>query len=325
MLRIKIVLFCSLLLINCEKNPVDNNKSTSQDEDRILFIRHIKKERSQICTVKPDGSDLRVIYETQIGFVNRGIHYAIWSPDKSKILFEGEEQFLEWYPIWIMDSNSGKVLYQLTYDGGSSLWSSDGKHIIFSRSKGFGSLIYDLYIIDSNGKNEKILFQSDSLSVHATDWSNDTQKLLVDVKHYFHDSENRLSEERLKIGILDMNTKSIQYIIEDNYFQNFGAKWSADESKIIYISGLYTQKYNIYLLDLNDNTNICLTDSLDYYSEVVWSPDGKRIAFSKRNSNLTGEFKECEDIFVMDLESGAIKNITNTASDSISNHVMDWK
>ena len=325
MLRIKIVLFCSLLLISCEKNPVDNNKSTPPDEERILFVRQVKGKLSQICTIKPDGSDLRVIHETKYSFINRGIHYAIWSPDKSKILFEGEEESLELCPIWIMDSNSGEVLYQLTDNGGSGVWSPDGKHIIFSRMKSWASLINDLYIIDSDGRNERVLFQTDSLSVHATDWSQDTQKLLVGVIHYFYDSENRLNEERPKIGVFDMNTGSIQYIVEDDYLQNFGAKWSPDGSKIVYISGLYTQKYGIYLLDLNTDTTICLTDSLDYYSKVIWSPDSKRIAFTKRNSNLTGRFGTCDDIFVMDIETRSIINITNTASDSISSEVMDWK
>ena len=69
MLRIKIVLFCSLLLINCEKNPVDNNKSTPPDEERILFVRQVKGKLSQICTIKPDGSDLRVIHETKYSFI----------------------------------------------------------------------------------------------------------------------------------------------------------------------------------------------------------------------------------------------------------------
>lgn len=323
--KVLLILGLFILLVCCDKNPLESNNFNPADEEQILFIRKIKGATSQICTIKPDGSNLRIIYETTHDYINRGIEYSIWSPDKTKILFEGEaSESLEFSPIWILDSITGKVLYQLTWNGGSSIWSPDGKYIIFSRSKGYFSSINDLFQVDFNGMNEKILFQSDNLSVYATAWSKNMQRLLIGIDRYFYDSENRLSTERAKVGLYNINTKYIQYIVE-NDMQNFGAKWSKNENKIIYISGLYTQKYAIHILNLENNNDICISDSLDYYSAVVWSPNNNKIAFSKRNSYLTDQFKTCEDIFVMGIESRSINNITNTASDSISNKIMEWR
>jgi len=92
MLRIIIVLFCSLLLINCERNPVNgdnNDDSNTQNEERILFIRNVKKKLSQICTMKPDGSHIKVISQTEVNLHNIGYIQARWSPDKSKVVVVG--------------------------------------------------------------------------------------------------------------------------------------------------------------------------------------------------------------------------------------------
>ncbi len=313
------------LAISCEKNPVDNDDSKPPDEERILFIRNVKNELSQICTMKPDGSDITILYETLHSYTNKGIQYAIWSPDKSKILFEGGPRpSLEQSPIWILDATEGVVLYQLTSDGGGSIWSTDGKQIVFAKRTGYGSIIDDIYRIESDGSNEELLFHQDSLDIYATDWSNDGKELLVSTRRYYYNSDNKLSVGRTKIGVLDVKTKNIQYIVESD-MQNTGAKWSANQSEIIYISGLYTKKYDIYLLNLENSVLENLTDSLDYYSNVIWAPDNEKIAFTKRNTSLSGEFYDCKDIFIMDINSKLVINITNTASDSISCKVMDWK
>jgi len=322
---INVILIClSFFIIRCEKNPTNNNQNI-QNEERILFIRAVKSELSQICTMKPDGSDINIIYETELSYTNKGIQYAIWSPDKSKILFEGgPNSSLEENPIWILDATKGEILYQLASDGGNSLWSSDGEYIIFTKRNGYGSLINDLYRIKSDGSNEELLFHQDSLTIYATDWSDDGKELLVCTQQYYTDSENKLSVSRTKIGVFDIGTKNIEYIVQDD-MQNTCAKWSADQSKIIYISGLYTLKYDIYLLTLENNIIESLTNSMDYYSNVIWSINDKNVAYTKRNANLSGQFSDCNDIFIMDMNSKVITNITNTASDSISCKVMDWK
>jgi len=47
--------------------------------------------------------------------------------------------------------------------------------------------------------------------------------------------------------------------------------------------------------------------------------------FTKRNSSLEGEFKSTCDIFIIDLATNQITNLTAAYSDSVSSHVIDWK
>ncbi len=313
--------------ISCEKNPVNNDNSNSSDEERILFIRNVKIELSQICTMKPEGSDIKVIYETELSYTNKGIQYAIWSPDKSKILFEGGPRVsLEQSPIWILDATEGEILYQLTNDGGGSVWSPDGKYIIFANRTGFWSLINDLYRIESDGDNKELFFHRDSLSIWPWDWSSDGKRLLVGTIHWYMNSDNKLSSSSVNTGIFDIESKSIHYIFHNGMNIKW-AKWTANQNEIIYVFGSHTQKYDIYLLNLEDSTLVNLTNSLDlgHYNNVTLSPDNEKIAFSKENSSLSGEFKSTCDIFLFDLAADTCINLTGIYSDSISCKVMDWK
>ena len=55
-----------LMLFSCVKikNPFD--VGNTEDGERILFLR-TGKGVSEICTMKPDGSDIRVIYRYERG------------------------------------------------------------------------------------------------------------------------------------------------------------------------------------------------------------------------------------------------------------------
>jgi len=322
-----VLIFIALFGSSCEKNPINNGNPKASNEERILFIKRIKRELRQICTMKPDGSDINIIYETEISYTNQGIIYTKLSPDKSKILFEGgPSQSLELTPIWILDAIEGEILYQLTWDGGNSLWSPDGKYIIFARLTNYGSLINALYRIKSDGSNEELFYQQDSLSVWPWDWSSDGEKLLVGTIRWYVNSDNKLSSGPVNTGIFDMKTKSIQFIFHNGMSISW-ANWTANQNEIIYVYGSKTQKYDIYLLNLGDSTVTNLTNPIDLgdFHNITLSPSNEKIAFSKKNSSLNSEFEYTMDIFVLDINSKLTTQLTNIALDSISCEVMDWK
>ena len=304
-----------LLLASCSKNPTDTGNN--EDEERILFIRK-SREFSEICTMKPDGSDLEVI--THHDYYNEPIkqdhHFAQWSPDKSTIVIEGGPgQTLEYRPIWIM-SNDGDLLYKITWNGGRAIWSPDGEYIVFSRRKGYFSLISDLYIIDSGGQNERVLVETENRTRHATDWSKDGTKILITETYIYYDSSGTLSADNPEIAILDTTTKEIEYLTE-NEVQDYLPRWSPDESKILFVSGFYKEA-NIFILDLKDKTKRNLTENPGSYQDPIWSPDGSKIIYSKQIDD-SGDM----DIYLLNLNNMVKKNLS--VNDSVSNYAVDWK
>ena len=321
MLRIKIVLFCSLLLINCEKNPVDNNKSTPPDEERILFIRNVKNKLSQICTMKPDGSDIKVISQTEVNLYNIGYIHARWSPDKSKVVVVGgPESSPDIFPLWLMDM-SGNFCQKLSHNGFQPIWKNEDE-IIYHKPRGYtiGST-QDIFLISIKEEREFIIFQqTDTFSIRISDLDTVESYGIGSLYDKSLNPEKYDAIAKFQIG----NWTNYNILYDNNAYLSVQPRLLPNKEKLIFVKGIYRNN-DIYSLDLSSGVVVNLTNNPSEYRNISCSPDGSHIAFSRVNSNLTGEFEECEDIFIMDIETRSIINITNTASDSISNHVMDWK
>jgi Tol biopolymer transport system component len=96
----------------------------------------------------------------------------------------------------------------------------------------------------------------------------------------------------------------------------------------VIVSLLY-QEYSvkeIYILDLNNRDITNLTNSSDEYLNVIWSPDGSEIAYTK-------EFFEgyCHelgtDVFIINVNTGESRRLTYTVEDSVRVYtsVIDWR
>jgi len=306
-----------ILIFSCTKNPVNSVDNPDQGE-RILFIRN-KQKISEICTMRPDGTDIRVISHFKSDdYIKQCYSEAKWSPDKSKILVVGgPETTMEWTPIWIMD-NDGNFLYKLTWNGVSAIWSPDGENIVFSRRKGYFSLIHDLYIIDSNGQNERILIETEDRSIFATDWSKDGERLLFMEEYFYYDSTGKLDSDKFEIGILNINSLENVYLT-DNNIQDMYACWNPDESKIVYVSGI-RDSIDIYIIDLETRIKTNLTQNPVIYYSPIWSPDELKIIYTK---SLKGNY--IEDIYILDIKNRATKKITNSFYTGYRYCCMDWR
>ncbi len=305
-----------LILFSCTKNPVDSQKDG--DGERILFIRRSIKF-SEICTMKPDGSHVKVIaHHDSPEYIRQFYEMARWSPDKSKITVEGgPESALEYHPIWVMD-NDGNLLYKLTWNGGMPIWSPDGKSIIFARRKGYFSLINDLYVINSNGQNERILVETENRSRFATDWSKDGARILITETYVYYNSSGKLSADQPEIAVLDTTTKEVEYLTQ-NEVQDFSPRWSPDESKILFVSSFMYKKADIFVLDLKDKTTKNLTKDPDSYQDPIWSPDGSKIIYSKPIDSFR------MDIYLLNIDNIETKKLTASVNDSVRNLAVDWK
>jgi Tol biopolymer transport system component len=322
---ILVILSISFLIFSCEDSIVDPKEVPTGEH--ILFI---KKDRTiiEICYIKPDGSDLQVIANHDVAgeFVHQGYQEAKWSPNKSQIVISGgPNESLESNPLWLMD-NEGNLLKQLTTNGGSPTWRSDGDEILFVRPMHPTSVIIDYYTINVRTLNERLVLSADSFFWWSeADWSSDGQYILTNEEYpYINEEGEGDYTDREIVQIRLSNGEKIQ--LTDNDVQDGGARWSPDESQIVYASGSYVSGHQVKLINSDGTGEITILDTLASYGSFAWSPIGDKIAFTKRKK-LEGwiNYEEGSDIFVYDMISGEVEQLTNFAVDSIHVYVQDWK
>lgn len=323
-LYIVLALSIILVLYSCEGSLTDPLQGFS--DERILFVKG-DHTLSEICSIKPDGTDLQIIasHNSAGEYISQGYSHARWSPDKRRIaVVGGPRESREYFPLWLMD-NQGNLLYRLTWYGSSPNWSSDGNEILYKRRKSFFSLLNDFYIVNIHSRIERQIVISDSFRWASVDWSADGSYVLASEQYYWFNEEGKHSSSDLEVVSLQLSNKE-RFQLTDNDVMDFGAQLSPDESKIAYISGRYTQGYQIKLMNSDGSGKSTLIDTLAGYNTIRWSPDGDKIAYNKWDK-LEGYCKYAKgtDLFVLDMISGETKQLTNFAADSIVVTVQDWK
>jgi Tol biopolymer transport system component len=315
---ILVILSISFLIFSCGSNiagPQDIPK-----EECILFIRNYDNV-SEICSINPDGTDLQIIKSSS----GKEFLSAQWSPDKRLIAISGgQEVSLEYNTIRLID-NLGNLRKKVTHSGGSPCWSSDGNEILFSRPKDFKSFYIDYYIVNINTLTERLVLESDESIWANADWSSDGQYILTNEEYVYTNGEgDRVYSDREVVIIHLADGAKIQ--LTDTNIMDGEARWSPEESKIVYISGKYVTGNQIKLMSYDGSCKEILVDTLALYRSPRWSPDGERIAYSKQEK-LDGfaNYGPVSDIFVLDLANSEIKQITNFANESTIVHVQDWR
>lgn len=309
-LSLTIILFSIIILIiGCERNPVNSNTDPS-DEERILFIRNVKDKLSQICTMKHDGSDIKIISQSEFSYYNRGYQHARWSPDKTKIVgVGGPEGSGDIFPLWLIDMN-GNFLRKLSHNGWHPIWKTNNE-IIYHKPQGPSiASRHDIYLINIIENKEFIIYQqTDTLAITISDFHTAGDYGIG----YLWDKSMGLEKEPIITKLQINNWHNYETLYDKHTVQGVQPKLSQNEEYLIFVKGIYRNR-DIYLLELASKTVTNLTNALAEYRSLVWSPNSKKILFTKE-----------KDIFVLDLQTKTIDNITNSAQDSISNRAMDWK
>jgi Tol biopolymer transport system component len=311
-------------LFSCEGSIINSIEGLT--EGRILFIKE-EDNISEICSIKPDGTDLQIIASHNIAgeFPPSGYLEAQWSHDKSRIVITGgPSESLEYHPLWLMD-DQGNLLYRITWNGASPNWSSDDNEILFARARYYFSFLVDYFIVNINTLDERLVLKADSLCWANADWSADGNYILTNEEYYWYNDDGKQEVSDKEVVLLQLsNGERLQ--ITDTDVMDSGARWSPDESKIVYISGRYTLGYQIKIMNSDGSGKTVLVETLAGYNTILWSPSGDKIAFNKHDK-LEGycNYTEGSDLFILDLNSGVIQQLTNFEADSINVYVQDWK
>jgi Tol biopolymer transport system component len=151
----------------------------SSDGRRIAFTRKNATidpvNASAIYTIRPDGSDLRLVRRMPREWPGAG--RSDWSPDGGRLLFQTYclnvscGQPATGAQLFTIDPN-GRRLRQLTHLTGNSrngAWSPDGNKIVFARNRAVGPE-GDLYTMNADGTKVRRLTHTPKLNAHLPDW-----------------------------------------------------------------------------------------------------------------------------------------------------------
>jgi Tol biopolymer transport system component len=137
--------------------------SWAPDGERIAFTCIDERGMSQICTARPDGSDIEQLTD---GLEER-IH-PDWSPDGSRIVFSLFQQ--DTYDVAVMDADGTnvEVLVDSAESVGRPQWSPDGRTILFASLDDHA----DIFSTDPDGSNSRDLTRSRAYEAFPS-WSPD--------------------------------------------------------------------------------------------------------------------------------------------------------
>jgi len=334
---LKLFLLSSIMILLfslCGKSPVDSEIENPIDlnEERLLIVRDsYSKGFNEINTIKPDGTGLHVAAHYTFDknkYYPENYLSARWSPDKTKIVAQGGPgSTIDIRPLWLMDIY-GRLLHKLYWSGTHQVLSHDGEYILFQGIP----CGYNVFSVNIDGTDEKLVYQvGDSTTFNLYDISASGEHILGTEKLYYTNEEGKLANTESEILKIHLETGDKLYLT-DNELSDACPHYNCDETKIAYfcrdIPGEVTinNVTNVYVMSSDGSNKRRLTNETKpnrIWPYMAWSPDGKKIAFQKFNQMTTSERQI--DIFIVDIDTGELFQLTDTAKDTVRNLVMDWK
>ena len=276
---------------------------TAAAQARIAFVRG-DLEAGDLFTVNPDGTDRRRLTDGRTGLADN----PQWSPDRSKIVFEGGPSGGEIYVI----NADGNGLINLTRtptgEGGAletgPKWSPDGNRILFAKTTiipgdNFDQELTDLYTMSADGGSQAQLTHTGSeAGTGGYAWSPDGSQIA------FGSERNGAP---LNIYLMRADGSGPQQLTHAGI--SFAPNWSPDGRRITYL-GQRGAVVEVWAINTDGTGEGSLTNQGRDSRDPTWSPDGSKIVYMSASS--TG----ISDIWTVNADGNGEFNVTSNGADN---------
>jgi Tol biopolymer transport system component/DNA-binding CsgD family transcriptional regulator len=219
-------------------------------------------------------------------------YYPAWSPDGTKIAFQGTTSGFGSSDIFVANAD-GSGVTNLTNNPGpnySPAWSPDGSRIAFSKDN-------DLWVMNADGSGAMMIFGASDSYDFSPSWSPDGSKIA-----FYVIRAGSLGGP----GIFTVNADGTR--LARLTFGGLIPAWSPDGTRIAFTSH-DSGRNEIHVMNADGSNQVQLTDKGGH--SPTWSPDGGTIAFVRaRPYSPTGD----TEIYSMGVDGTNQFNLTNSAS-----------
>ena len=206
-------------------------------------------------------------------FPNEPANYFLFTKD-----FAGNE----FYQIYRFDLATGDT--SLLTDGRSrnehSLWSHQGKRLVYTSTRRNGK-DNDLYLIDdANAATDHLLAQVDGGGWEPTDWSPDNKSLLV---------LQEISINQTNLFLVDSGTGQKKQLNEPAKRVAYGNALFSHDGRGLYVTcNLNSEFQTLGWIDLSTRRFTPITQEIPWNVELITlSPDGSKLAFVTNEDGIS--------------------------------------
>jgi Tol biopolymer transport system component len=266
---------------------------------------------SDIYTVNPDGSSETQLTHGEFGFASD----PNWSPDGSKIAFNGDISGIPQLYVMNSDGSGGDPSHPLFDDPSnadfSPHYSPDGSKIAFQSCGATGCTID---VIASDGSGSATVLTSPVWTAKNPNWSPDGSKIA------FESNQDGLLAA---VWVMDANGSSQQRLTAPALEAGY-PDWSPDGNHIIFQDLCCRFGTNIWVMNADGSGQKQITHLPTKHQDgfAHYSPDGTKIVLGADLAyKPTGPCSGCSDLYTMDTNG---THMTKIVSDQPGVFFADW-
>ena len=233
------------------------------------------------------------------------------SQDGTKILYGSAKEESDLWGVNLKDKKEFTAASEID----SELWanvSPDGRTIAYQSIKNLsqGNKLFNgtIFTKSSNGSGQPTKLVAEGF---LPIWSPDGQKVaymkVVGEKNQIETVQTTGSGQKVLVGEITPISYSL---LPYNRLQTAFFSWSPDSSRIAYVSERNGQQ-NIRLVNADGTNDLQLSENTDSNLKLqcpLWSPDGKKMAFTTKTDNTSG--KTVFSVWLIDVAAKNSKQLT---------------
>jgi Tol biopolymer transport system component len=226
-----------------------------------------------------------------------------WSPDGQQIAFMWASQSVA--DIYVMAKDGSQVRQLTDWQAITTLptWSPDGRFLAVSSRSVDDYLDQGLYVMQADGSQVRRLTEGLQVESHQVQWSPDGRFLLFTASR-----DETYNERRTDIYVVAADGSGLQTLTQ-SAGEESTPLWSPDGQRIAFRYSEEVDQWRVQVMNRDGSGLVELTQLPGWGGLAGWSPDGRSLLFA--NNFVPGQHPDAFDIYTLDIESGAIYNLTD--------------